>query len=321
MLAVFYIVSLANMHTAIHQQLQPSSKPGWQHQQQRTTGTAQAAARRLEDSVLESESSRSSLVETAKSTTNVTEIAEHAHCPALVMPDGMDPAAANRKKQRIVEAQDVMAYIVKKLDEQGVPIAIFYGTMLYEYLHGTPECYQPRTSDKDIDLVLFHQHMHLVVDMQQELKDLFGWKIDVSNQDSSFLVLKPVHDTRRQGKAIAASFQIDIYGFQCSSRSPFVDFIWVKVRVRKSFFLPWTPYHHHIQTTSPVHENSTARFHMPYSPECLLAALYGPDFRTPKHGRPAKQKPINKRRKCDTKPLNGVERRVRKLQQRQFCDA
>jgi hypothetical protein len=183
------------------------------------------------------------------------------------------------------QAEEVLAYIVTKLNEIGAPATPVYGNLLKEYRNGTGPCLHAQPDDKDFDLGVLSHHFDLVVNMTDEIQDIFGWTamLNPGMLGRKFFTMYP---PKRHAK-----FQIDIYGFQCDTSTGLVYQPWDKRVVELGAFLPLRPYKPVLQTTSSNKTTSTSNdlrnkppafYHMPYNIPCLLENMYGADFMTPK---------------------------------------
>eukprot|EP00977_Amphora_coffeiformis_P029195 scaffold39290_cov298-Amphora_coffeaeformis.AAC.1 len=196
---------------------------------------------------------------------------------------------STRKDAFIANGLDIMSYIVTQLEEQhGVPVAITYGTVLHEIRSATDKknkknCFRPHPTDKDIDLVVFQRHWDLVMNMEKNISETFGWTM--RGKENHFVRIIPLADNKIWKEFPAnEKFQIDVYGFQCNAMDPFVYFPKDDLTTRKEVFLPWKPYKR-VTTTTRKHSENTSlgtTFYMPFDPECFLANIYGSDFMTPR---------------------------------------
>ena len=67
----------------------------------------------------------------------------------------------------VLQSEEIVAYIVTKLDEIGAPVTPWFGSMLHEFRNGTGPCVHPNARDKDFDLAVFPQHFPFIKYMAQ----------------------------------------------------------------------------------------------------------------------------------------------------------
>ena len=79
----------------------------------------------------------------------------------------------------------------------GIPVAIMCGTLLHEYRNGTGDCILHRLDDKDLDVAMFKAHIPLVLDMNKELEEKFGWTIGFKDVAKGYLQVLPFGDDRK----------------------------------------------------------------------------------------------------------------------------
>ena len=195
------------------------------------------------------------------------------------------------KYNRFLTAPQVLEYIAMKFQEVNAPLALIYGTALHEFRAGKT-CFMPRITDKDIDIAIFKQHYPLILALDEELKELFGWRVITSAKASKKLYppkaskklyaqIQPIEDNRKTlgAKYTGDAFQIDVYGFQCNAVEGNIWLPWDKVTTKINAFLPLKP---HTKLPRAGHNNTQTYIYMPSNPACLLENLYGADFRTPK---------------------------------------
>ena len=208
--------------------------------------------------------------------------------------------------------QEVVRFIVDKLAEKEVPISIFYGTLLLEYRNGTGPYFFPEPHDKDIDLVVFERHFDLVLQMDDDLRRLFGWGVSTVVDDRLYLKIKPLHH-RIIGRRLDQK-QVDIYGFRCIEDENLIHLPWDNVTVRLDSFLPFTEYDRPIPG---IFSGSHSSFSLPLDPACLLPNMYGGDFMTPKKGHFIQQKAYDNP-VCQTRQLSKSQQKALE-QQLRFC--
>lgn len=188
---------------------------------------------------------------------------------------------------KVYKAQEVMKYLITKLNTIGAPVSFMYGTLLHEYRNGTGPCVQPNLYDKDFDIALFEPHFYAVQAVSDEMKQSFDWEIRFINEQRLFMILTPATRTDRiSGKP----FQIDVYGFKCNNPRPgLIYFPWNKVIVSMDAFLPIVKhktiaYDEYAPTKLRVLDDQLLYYHTSFNVPCLLANVYGQDFMTPKKG-------------------------------------
>ena len=202
-----------------------------------------------------------------------------AHAPLctgdIVMNQTRPKEVRRIKYQRNLASHRVLAFVVEALDGYGIPVAIMYGTLLHEYRNGTGDCVLHRLDDKDLDIAIFKHHIPLVLDMNKELEEKFGWTIGFKDVAKGYLQIHPFDDRRKEKKVPdQVSFQIDVYGFSCDEERRMLNFEWDRAAVSMNGFLPLTRHKTVMDRTSYLH--------IPFDPACLLANMYGPDYMTPK---------------------------------------
>jgi SAM-dependent methyltransferase len=194
-------------------------------------------------------------------------------------PESTKPPNVRRKKfKRFRTGQKVLEYIIRKLQEKGVPVAITYGTAFHEFRAGNGISFKPRITDKDIDIAVFEQHLALVPDMDVDIRRLFGWKVVSVSIERLYVKIVPLDDFRKRGQPTDISFQLDVYGFRCNAMDNLVKFPWDKTSARLNAFLPLRQ---HVSLQAPLSNGTQSHVYMPSDPACFLENMYGADFRTP----------------------------------------
>lgn len=56
--------------------------------------------------------------------------------------------------KRVLEAEHVVAYIVREMDKMGAPVSFMFGSVLHEYRNGTGNCVEFNMRDKDVDIIV-----------------------------------------------------------------------------------------------------------------------------------------------------------------------
>ena len=142
------------------------------------------------------------------------------------------------KYERILTSLEIMRFIVQRLRSIGAPVAITYGTLLHEYRNNTDNpCFVPRYNDKDIDLTVFEKHFDVVLNLDDELRSLFGWGIALSHPGRLFLDIAPVDKKSELDFRTAVNdegtptLKIDVYGFRCNVPNGKLHFPWDNVTV------------------------------------------------------------------------------------------
>lgn len=197
------------------------------------------------------------------------------------------------KIRRYQEAQNVIHYITKKLEEKGAPLILKYGTVLHEFRAGVEGQFVPNIKDKDLDIGVFSRHFHFIRDMLPKIEELFGWKPDahlVRVRKKLIIVLLP-YDLTEHGSL--DGFQIDIYGFHCDLEKNIAWWPWDRQRFRLDATLPLKA---HTRIANRIMsdtngwvgrqnlnstEISNHILYIPSDTACYLENLYGHDFRDP----------------------------------------
>ena len=199
------------------------------------------------------------------------------------------------KIRRYQEAQNVIHYITKKLEEKGAPLIIKFGTALHEFRAGVEGQFVPDIKDKDLDVGVFSRHFHFIQDMLPEIEELFGWKPDthllpLNAIKKMIIVLLPYDLTNHSS---LNGFQIDIYGFHCDLEKNIAWWPWDSQKFRLDVILPLKA-HTRIANRIISDTNGTLRqnanrteisnhiLYMPSNTSCYLENLFGHDFRIPK---------------------------------------
>ena len=182
-----------------------------------------------------------------------------------------------------MSAQEILAYIIQKLDNVGAPVTLMFGTLLHEYRNGTGPCFQGNFHDKDLDIAVFAQHIPLVIALADDILKKFQWKLKVKNEKDKILVF-----TAKGQGAVGRGYQIDIYGLECNTPTKGLLYSpWQKARYAMNALLPFVKYKtipYDNATHIPNSEQHLQFVHMPYNPKCFLQNLYGDDFMIPRKG-------------------------------------
>jgi len=194
------------------------------------------------------------------------------------------PSSVRRiQYRRVVSAQEILAYIIQKLDNVGAPVTLMFGTLLHEYRNGTGPCLQGNFHDKDLDIAVFAQHIPLVVALADDILKKFQWKLKVKNEKDKILVF-----TAKGQGAVGRGYQIDIYGLECNTPTKGLLYSpWQNARYAMNALLPFVKYKtipYDNATHIPNSEQHLQFVHMPYNPKCFLQNLYGDDFMIPRKG-------------------------------------
>ena len=200
--------------------------------------------------------------------------------------------------KRVLEAEHVVAYIVREMDKMGAPVSIMFGSVLHEYRNSTGNCVEYNMRDKDFDMVrvVLPEDFPKLFGLIDNIKAQFGWEVMARIDERLILVLGP-RGVKRPGKG----FQIDIYRFHRDQpEKGLLYFPLDRVSFEMDLFFPLVKYKS-IASMIGVNEiendssNSTrisdsmespvpVHYHMPANVSCLLAKMYGDDFMTPKLG-------------------------------------
>mmetsp|Transcript_126 Transcript_126/g.151 ORF Transcript_126/g.151 Transcript_126/m.151 type:complete len:914 (-) Transcript_126:147-2888(-) len=213
------------------------------------------------------------------------------------LPEGLQADEQTIKSYRT--AQDIIYYIVSKLEEKNAPVMLKWGTALHEFRSGVENNFVPDFNDKDIDIGVFQRHFGLILDMAQEIVDLSGWRIYVrprSQKRKPFIAFFGPKSDRR--------LQIDIYPVECNLIENIAWYSWDTVRMRLNAILP-------MKGTTWISNRGTwissHTMYMPSDPACYLENIFGPDFRTPMktsyHRKNATDGPI-----CKTPAVDATEK-------------
>jgi UDP-galactose transporter len=199
----------------------------------------------------------------------------------------------SHKYQTILQAEEILRFIVAKLDEINAPITLMYGTALHEFRNGTDiPCLLPNYRDKDFDISVFPVHYDYINTFRNEIMETFGWEYSSNREQKErlFTSIQPANSVR--------DFQIDVYGFFCNETNDHIFFPWDNVTIAKSAFLPLRK-HKLILPRNDTgtnadngtsHSPETPGFHMPNDPNCMLHNIYGSDYMTPKSGKSSQAK-------------------------------
>ena len=208
--------------------------------------------------------------------------------------------------KRVLEAEHVVAYIVREMDKMGAPVSFMFGSVLHEYRNGTGNCVEFNMRDKDVDIIVLPEDFPKLFGLIDDIKAKFGWKVMLRNDKSLFLMFAPL-DLQTYG----TGFQIDIYSFHRDyPKEGLLHFPWDGVTFEMDLFFPLVKYksiaspdfgvtmnetaneiarsnstHSTSDANSPVPVPVSVHYHMPANVPCLLAKMYGDDFMTPKPGR------------------------------------
>ena len=205
--------------------------------------------------------------------------------------------------KRVLEAEHVVAYIVREMDKMGAPVSFMFGSVLHEYRNGTGNCVEYNMRDKDFDIIVLPEDFPKLFGLIDDIKAKFGWKVLLRDDKSLFLMFAP-HDLVRH----STGFQIDIYSFHRDHpKEGLLHFPWDGVTFEMDHFFPLVKYKSIASPDFGVTMNETANelarsnsirtsdadspvppvsvhYHMPANVPCLLAKMYGDDFMTPKPG-------------------------------------
>lgn len=197
---------------------------------------------------------------------------------------------SSNKYESVVLAEEVLGFIITKLDEIDAPVTLMFGTALHEFRNGTGgPCLRPKYNDKDFDIAVFPEHFRYITTFQTEILHKFGWQFMLNDRrrQKLFTTIQPV-------APMGEYFQIDIYGFFCNESNDLIFFPWDMVTIARNTFLPLRKHKLILPQNSTVigatnaTGTSTYRnnpgFYMPYDPPCLLQNIYGSDYMTPKSG-------------------------------------
>ena len=240
-------------------------------------------------------------------------------CPEPTKLDGM----SDIKYNRTITAIRILEFLSAKFEQKNAPIAINFGSALHEFREGK-SCYAHRIGDKDVDITVLEAHFPLIHDLNEELRERFGWSVHSSSEMNSrlFATIKPLDDGRRNGLPDANSFNIDFYGFKCNAEENTVWFPWDQITTRINALLPLKK--HGAPISKQLYDGvdydwvaSKSFVYIPSDPACLLENIYGPDFRTPMNTKYyvsyAVDKPI-----CKSPDLDASER-LEFLRQLMLC--
>lgn len=217
------------------------------------------------------------------------------------------PQLLPTKYRALLQTEEVLAYLISRLDEIDAPVTLMYGTMLREYRNGTSgPCLIPDHDDKDFDVAVFPNHFKYVLMLEDEIRRLFNWKFWYSDMTKGrmYVMMKDAAVPYQGGH-----YQIDVYGFQCKDDDVgHIYFPWDMVTIASDGFLPvkkhklvkevvssfsrntttTTNADNRTRTTTVVTTDDRRRrrpgFYMPNDPPCLLSNIYGSDYMTPKKG-------------------------------------
>lgn len=129
--------------------------------------------------------------------------------------------------QKVKEAEAVVAYIVKKLDEINAPVSLAFGTLLHEYRNNTDAnpCVKYEIADNDLDMALLESHFRTVAAMRHEIEAVFDWKMVLFNPKKMVIIFVPQDRNRGRG-----GYQLDVYGFKTNyPRAGLAYFPWDNV--------------------------------------------------------------------------------------------
>lgn len=220
------------------------------------------------------------------------------------LPEGLQASELSIKRFRT--AQDIVYFIVRKLNEKNIPVMLKWGTALHEFRSGLDNDFVPDFHDKDIDIGVFERHFPLIKEMAPEIAANFGW---------SFKFWKAPLGRRPYGRHILilkgpecksdkTTLQIDIYDFACKLHDNRLWFPWDMIDMRPNQVLP-------MKGTKRIsgrgYSSSTQVMYMPSDPACYLANIYGDDFRTPMGTNFSRAKALDLP-VCDTPTLDATEK-------------
>jgi hypothetical protein len=214
---------------------------------------------------------------------------------------------------RVLQAEKVLIHVMKKFQQNGVPIALGFGTALHAFRKGP--CFRPNFQDDDVDLMVFPKHMSMFNDeMDRELRDLFGWRIRrPGSRSSRILQIVPKEEGTRVKKT---SFQIDVYALYCDVARGTISQRWDGFNFKLTDFLPFQK-----ERWDLSHMNETRSFYLvPQQNECFLENFYGQHFRVPQN-RKRVRRPNNtytNKPRCEERVL-GLSEQQEFKEQLSFC--
>jgi len=258
------------------------------------------------------------------------------HSTEWPIPEG---ETSEKKIDEYRVAQDLLHYIVKKLEENNVPVMLKWGTVLHEFRSGVENNFVPDFNDKDIDIGVFRRHFGLVYNIALNAAKLFGWKIQNRQRKSIWdcthhvqpHMCQGLHNGGRQkdklyiiiepnGRHFKRTKQIDIYGFDCNLVNNTAYWPWDMTTMGLDATLPLKK-HTRISNHAIYANRTRISNHVMYMPSdaaCYLENRYGPDFHTPmktsyRRFPIAKDLPV-----CKTSALDATEK-LEFMRQIMFC--
>jgi len=197
------------------------------------------------------------------------------------------PSLKSEKYEKVLQAQEILAYIMTKLNDIDAPVILMYGTMLHEFRNGTDEPFVSLNfQDKDFDIAVFPEHYRSILSFQDEIQAKFGWKIGYTEDMKNRSMAAIYNPEMKKWK-----YQIDVYGFRCSKTNDLILFPWDNITIARNSFLPVRKHKPPISSNENSTDNkSNPVFYIPHNPPCLLNNIYGSDYMTPKTGRSTQAK-------------------------------
>lgn len=200
--------------------------------------------------------------------------------------------------KRVLQAEHVVAYIVREMDKMGAPVTIMFGSVLHEYRNGTGDCVEYNMRDKDFDVVVLPEDFPKLFRLIDNIEAQFGWHVITRIDERLYLMFGP-----GGMKHPGYGFQIDLYSFHRDQpEKGLLYFPWDKVSFEMDLFFPLVKYKSiasmiGVNETENKSSNSArasdsmeshvvtpVHYYMPANVPCLLAKMYGDDFMTPKLG-------------------------------------
>ena len=206
---------------------------------------------------------------------------------------------SNLKYLDILQSEQILSFLVEKLDSIGAPVTLMYGTLLREFRNGTKTgCLRPDYQDKDFDIVVSPNHFNYIIGLRDEMKQKFN-TTPAFNWNMRKRLFVSIMMNNKQ-------FQIDVYGFECKKEHGLIYFPWDMVTIEMGGFFPVRKHKRILplekSTTTTISNESNAKlppstatnetptFYLPNNPPCLLENIYGSDYMTPKTGKNAQAK-------------------------------
>ncbi|KAK1743924.1 hypothetical protein QTG54_005521 [Skeletonema marinoi] len=217
---------------------------------------------------------------------------------------------SNLKYQDVLQAEQILSFLIEEFDKIGAPVTLMYGTMLREFRNGTKTgCLRPDYQDKDFDIAVSPQHFHYIYGLRDELKQMFNTSL-MFNMNLRERMFTSIPTNNKQ-------FKIDVYGYECKKEEGLIYFPWDMITIAMDSFFPVRrhkrilPFEEqflaHTQSnatiaTTGLNENNTTTtethaggynapaFYLPNNPPCLLENIYGVDYMTPRTGKEVQAK-------------------------------